>query len=111
MRIPYVNENPELTRDELTRASEPTSDPRILNEPESTKLLDRLAPHWQLRLHDGAVIDHILKMINRPRPSRSNEARQTSRRFPRPLPSSGSRESSSAQVKRRHDRLNVDSSD
>jgi hypothetical protein len=84
--------------------SEPMTNPRILTEPESTKLLDSLAPHWQLRLHDGAVIDHILKVINEPRPSKSHEARQSSPRFTGPLPSSGPSsgfgESSSDQVKK-----------
>src|SRR5271163_3501446 len=100
MRIPYLNGNPDLTRDQLALEGEPMTNPRILAEPESTKLLDCLAPHWELRLHDGAVIDHILKMINRPRPSRSHEPRHSSPRFLRPLPSSGSREFSSDQVKR-----------
>jgi hypothetical protein len=76
------------------------TNPMILTEPESTGLLDRLAPHWQLRLYDGAVIDHILKMINQPRPSGSHEARQSSPRFPGPLPSSGPRETSPDQVKK-----------
>jgi hypothetical protein len=31
------------------------TNPKILTEPGS-ELLDRLAPDWQLRLHDGAVI-------------------------------------------------------
>jgi hypothetical protein len=39
-------------------------------------------------------------MINRPRPSRSHEPRHSSPHCPRPLPSSGSREPSSDQVKR-----------
>jgi hypothetical protein len=33
-------------------------------EPESAQLLDRLAPSWLLHLHDEAVIDHILTVIN-----------------------------------------------
>jgi hypothetical protein len=83
MRSLHVNGNPDLTRDLLTLESEPISNRTIFPEPKS-ELLDRLAPHWQLRLHDGAVIDHILKMINKPRPSRSHDARQSSQRFPRP---------------------------
>ena len=75
------------------------TNPRILTEPKSAELIDRLAPHWQLRLYDGAVIDHILKVINEPRRSRGHEARQSSPRFPGPSPSSGSRESSVDQVK------------
>jgi hypothetical protein len=89
--------------------SEPMTNPRILTEPKSTELIHRLAPHWQLRLYDGAVIDHILKVINEPRRSRSHESRQSSPRqssphFPGPLPSSGPSsgfgESSSDQVKK-----------
>jgi hypothetical protein len=33
-------------------------------EPEAAQLLDRLAPSWPLHLYDGAVIDHILTVIN-----------------------------------------------
>jgi hypothetical protein len=33
-------------------------------EREAAQLLDRLAPSWPLHLHDGAVIDHILTVIN-----------------------------------------------
>jgi hypothetical protein len=33
-------------------------------EPESAQLLARLAPSWPLHLYDGAVIDHILTVIN-----------------------------------------------
>jgi hypothetical protein len=105
MGILYLNENPDSTKDRLALASEPMTNPMILTEPECTGLLDRLAPHWQLRLYDGAVIDHILKMINQPRPSRSHEVRQSSPRqssplFPGTLPSSSPRESSSDQVKK-----------
>jgi len=94
MRILHLDENPDLTSDLLALESEPISNPKTPPQPES-KLLDRLAPHWQLRLRDGAVIDHILKMINKPRPSRSHDPRQSSQR---PLPSSDSRELSSDQV-------------
>jgi len=38
-----------------------------LTEPECADLLGRLAPDWPLLLHDGAVIDHILKVINNAR--------------------------------------------
>jgi hypothetical protein len=99
MRSLHVNENPDLTRDQLALESEPISNPKTFSTPKS-EILDRLAPDWQLRLHDGIVIDHILKMINKPRPSRSHDARQSSQRFPRPLRSSDPREPSSDQVKR-----------
>jgi hypothetical protein len=100
MRVLYLDRNPDLTRDQLALEGEPMTNPKILAKPEFTELLDRLAPDWPLLLYDKAVIDHILKMINRPRPSRSHEPRHFSPRFPRPLPSSGSREPSSDQVKR-----------
>jgi hypothetical protein len=66
MRILHLDENPDLTRYLLVLESEPISNPKISPAPES-ELLDRLAPHWQWRLHDGAVIDHILEVINKPR--------------------------------------------
>ena len=53
--------------------------------------LDKIgSEHWQLSLHDGTLIPHILKMINKPRPARSRDARQSPPHFPRPVPSSGS---------------------
>jgi hypothetical protein len=59
------------------------TNPKKLIEPGSTELLDRLAPDWQLRLHDGALIDHILEVINRPRkPYRSHASRSNSPRRP-----------------------------
>lgn len=93
--------------------SEPISNPKTFPAPES-ELLDRLAPDWQLRLHDGAVIDHILEVINKPRkPYRSHASLSNSSRWLRPgvrqktaltLPGSlyfsGPREFSSDQVKR-----------
>jgi hypothetical protein len=41
--------------------------PKLLTESESTELLDRLAPDWPLLFYDGAVIDHVLKVISNPR--------------------------------------------
>ena len=67
MRILYLNKTPELSRDQVALESEPVTNPKLLTEPESSELLDRIAPNWQFRLHDDAVIDHILKVINRPR--------------------------------------------
>jgi hypothetical protein len=61
-----LDQNTDSTRDLLALESEPISSPKTCPPPES-ELLDRLAPHWQLRLHDGAVIDHILEVINQPR--------------------------------------------
>jgi hypothetical protein len=113
MRILHLNENPDLTRYLLTLESEPISNPKIFPAPES-ELLDRLAPDWQLRLHSGVVIDHILGVINKPRkphrrhaplsnsprPLRPGVRQKTTLRLPRPLNSSGLREFSSDQVNR-----------
>jgi hypothetical protein len=100
--------------DQWALESEPMTNPKLLAEPESTELLDRLTPDWQLHLHDGAIIDHLLKVINKHREgSRSHTSLSNSPRRLRPgarqkttltlarfLPSSGSRESSSDQVKK-----------
>jgi hypothetical protein len=45
--------------------------PELPAKPASHELLDRLAPDWPLLLYDGATIDHILSVINNPRPSRT----------------------------------------
>ena len=64
------------------------SKPKLLTGPECADLLHRLAPDWPLLLYDGAVIDHILKVINNARgpyrSQRSNPPRLRSRQ-----PSSG----------------------
>jgi gamma-glutamyltranspeptidase len=53
------------------------SKPKLLTGPECADLLDRLAPDWPLLLYDGAVIDHILKVINNARgPHRSQRSYQ-----------------------------------
>ncbi|SRR5258708_6955624 len=49
---------------------------KLLTEAEVTKQLDRVAPDWPLHLHDSAVIDHILKVINNPRTSRAEITRR-----------------------------------
>jgi hypothetical protein len=67
MRILYLTETPVLPRHQVVLESELVTNPKLLTEPESIELLDRLAPDWQIRLHDDAVIDHILKVIGRPR--------------------------------------------
>ena len=77
MRILHWNENHDLAGDLLALESEPISNPRIL---------DRLAPDWQLRLHDGVVIDHILEVINRPRKTYRSHASLSN--FPRRAQSS-----------------------
>jgi len=53
------------------REGESLSKPRLLTEREATKQLDRIAPHWRLHLCDGVVIDHILKVVNQARSSRT----------------------------------------
>src|ERR1035437_8996774 len=45
--------------------------PKVPAKPAFHELLDRLAPNWPLLLYDGATIDHILSVINNPRPSRT----------------------------------------
>jgi|GEM_PF-3407847 hypothetical protein len=45
--------------------------PKVPAKPAFHELLDRLAPDWPLLLYDGATIDHILSVINNPRPSRT----------------------------------------
>ena len=49
---------------------------KLLTEAAATKQLDRIAPDWPLHLHDGAVIEHILKVINNPRTSRTEITRR-----------------------------------
>jgi hypothetical protein len=125
MRILYLNDDPNLTMDEwaLEKGPEPMTNPKLLAEPESTELLDSLAPNWQLHLDDGAIIDHILEVINKhhaesgshtsqsnsPRWLRPGARQETT--LPRPLSSSGPQQSSSDQMKRLHDRRNIRSSD
>jgi hypothetical protein len=46
MRIIYLNNIPDLTRDQLALESEPMANPKLLTEPKSIELLDRLAPNW-----------------------------------------------------------------
>ena len=58
------------------REGESVSKPKPLTETEATKQLDRIAPDWPLHLYDSAVIDHILKVINNPRTSRTEITRR-----------------------------------
>lgn len=60
----------------LVREGQSVSKPKALREAEGTKQLDRIAPDWPLHLYDGAVIDHILKVINEPRASRTEITRR-----------------------------------
>ena len=60
----------------LAPEGESVTTPKLLNETEATKQLDRIAPDWALHLYDGAVIDHILKVINQSRTSRTEITRR-----------------------------------
>ena len=60
----------------LVREGQSVSKPKALREAEGSKQLDRIAPDWPLHLYDGAVIDHILKVINEPRASRTEITRR-----------------------------------
>jgi hypothetical protein len=63
-------------REEPVQEGESATKSKLLTEAEATKQLDRIAPDWPLHLHDGAVIDHILKVINNPRTSRAGITRR-----------------------------------
>jgi hypothetical protein len=58
------------------REGESASKPKLLTEAEATRQLDRIAPDWRLHLCDGVVIDHILKVVNQARTSRTEIARR-----------------------------------
>jgi len=58
------------------REAESATKPKLLTEAEAKKQLDRIAPEWPLHLYDGAVIDHILKVINHPRASHTEITRR-----------------------------------
>jgi hypothetical protein len=58
------------------REGESLSRPRLPTEAEATKQLDRIAPDWPLHLNDGVVIDHILKVVNQARTSRTEIRRR-----------------------------------
>src|SRR5437879_6553630 len=60
----------------LVPEAESVTTPKLPNETEATKQLDRIAPDWALHLYDGAVIDHILKVINQSRTSRTEITRR-----------------------------------
>jgi hypothetical protein len=64
----------------LDRKSKSVTRPKGLTESEATEQLNRIAPDWPTRLHDGAVIDHILKVINQSRTSRTETMRRQSAR-------------------------------
>ena len=62
----------------LAWESKPVSNLKLLAEAEAeaSEQLDRIAPDWPLHLYDGGIIDHILKVINNPRASRTEITRR-----------------------------------
>jgi hypothetical protein len=60
----------------LAWESKPVSKLKLLAEAEAAEQLDRIAPDWPLHLYDGGIIDHILKVINNPRASRTEITRR-----------------------------------
>ena len=58
------------------RKGESVTKPKLRIEAEVTRQLDRIAPDWPLHLYDGGIIDHILKVINNPRASRTEITRR-----------------------------------
>ena len=60
----------------LVREGESSIKPQLLAEAEAATQLDRIAPDWPLHLYDGGIVDHILKVINNPRTSRTEITRR-----------------------------------
>ncbi|MCU1271934.1 MAG: hypothetical protein JWN74_3228 [Acidobacteriaceae bacterium] len=60
----------------LVQEGESVSKPKLFREAEAISQLDRIAPKWRMHLYDGAIIDHILEVINHPRASRSEIGRR-----------------------------------
>jgi hypothetical protein len=60
----------------LVQESESVSKSELRGEAEAISQLDRIAPNWRLHLYDGAIIDHILEVINNPRVSRTEIGRR-----------------------------------
>ena len=58
------------------RVGELAIKPKLLAEAEAIRQLERIAPDWSLHLYDGAIIDHILEVINNPRVSRTEIGRR-----------------------------------
>jgi hypothetical protein len=71
MRILYPKSR---SRNRLVLKGKSMTKAKVLAEFEAAKILDHLAPDWPLLLDDGAIIDHILAVVNRPlRPYRKHE--------------------------------------
>jgi hypothetical protein len=63
-------------RQMLVREGESSIKPNLIAEAEATRQLERIAPDWPVHLYDGGIIDHILKVINNPRTSRTEITRR-----------------------------------
>ena len=66
MRILYPQPKSRSRENRLVLEGKWMTKAKVLAEFEATKILDHLAPDWPLLLDDGAIIDHILTVINRP---------------------------------------------
>ncbi len=73
MRILYRQPKSRSRENRLVLEGKWMTKAKVLAEFEATEILDHLAPDWPLLLDDGAIIDHILTVINRPlRPYREH---------------------------------------
>ena len=65
MRILYPQPKSRSRENRLVLEGKWMTKAKALAEFEANKILDHLAPDWPLLLDDGAIIDHILAVINR----------------------------------------------
>ena len=70
---------------EAVPEGQPVTKHKLLAEEEATEVLDHLAHDWPQHLYDGAVIDHILKVINIPRTDRTEISGATASAVPPPI--------------------------
>ena len=54
------------SRNRLVLKGKSMTKAKVLAEFEAARILDHFAPDWPFLLDDGAIIDHILTVINRP---------------------------------------------
>jgi hypothetical protein len=66
MRILYPQLKSRSSESRLVLEGKSMTKAKALAEFKATKILDHLAPDWPLLLDDGAIIDHILTVINGP---------------------------------------------
>ena len=71
MEKPSPRSKPRFKRKSTGLEGTLMTSPKLPAKPAFHEVLDRLAPDWPLLLYDGATIDHILSVINNPRPSRT----------------------------------------